>query len=385
MQSKVNPSGPDHKFIEISQPQIHILPAGKLIIKVDPVKLIRPGGFQKLTIDRIRTETKDFKTFFFRENHGLRYEAGQFITLVDKIGQREIRRSYSIVSSPVLPESLAIGVKRLDNGFFSRNLVDRAKPGDRLITSGVSGFFRLPENIKDYKNIFFFAAGSGITPILSLVKTILHAYTDIKIILAYSSHSAEATAYYEYLKKTESQNTERLKLCFIFSDNANLRRARLNREFLLELLKEHQADQTETFFYTCGPESYMRLVIFTLLEEGFPLEHIKKEDFNPGNKKLNLRRPPDKNNYRVQLKLKDQNIEFPVQYPETILQAAKRNKLTLPYSCETGKCGTCAARRISGKIWLSNNEVLTEQDLSKGLVLTCTGHPQSEDLVLEID
>jgi ring-1,2-phenylacetyl-CoA epoxidase subunit PaaE len=100
---------------------------------------------------------------------------------------------------------------------------------------------------------------------------------------------------------------------------------------------------------------------FNLLEEGFPQEHIKKEDFNPGNKKKYLRRPPDKNNFRVQMKLGDQNIEFLVQYPDTILQAAKRIKLNLPYSCETGKCGTCAARRISGKIWLSNNEVLTNR------------------------
>ena len=185
-----------------------------------------------------------------------------------------------------------------------------------------------------YKIFFFFAAGSGITPILSLVKTILFAYPDKKIVLVYSNPSAETTAYYEDLKKTELQFPERLILHFIFSTNANLRRARLNREFLLEILKDHQANRKETFFYTCGPESYMRLVIFNLLEEGFPNEHIKKEDFNPGNKKINLRKPPDKNNYRVQMKLGDQNIEFPVQYPDTILQAAKRIKLNLPYSCE---------------------------------------------------
>lgn len=351
---------------------------------MNPIKLSNPGGFQKLTIETIQKETKDFKTFFFRENHGLQYEAGQFITLIDAIGQQEIRRSYSIVSSPVLQEPLAIGVKRLVNGFFSRNLIDRAKPGDQLITTGVSGFFRLPENMNVYKIFFFFAAGSGITPILSLVKTILFAYPDKKIVLVYSNPSAETTAYYEDLKKTELQFPEQLILHFIFSTSANLRRARLNREFLLEILRDHQANRKETFFYTCGPESYMRLVIFNLLEEGFPKEHIKKEDFNPGNKKINLRKPPDKNNYRVQMKLGDQNIEFPVQYPDTILQAAKRIKLNLPYSCETGKCGTCAARLISGKIWLSNNEVLTEQDLSEGLVLTCTGHPQSDNLMLEI-
>lgn len=344
-----------------------------------------PGTFQQLIIENIREETKNFKTFFFRDGHGLHYEAGQFITLIDKSGRQEIRRSYSIVSSPVLQEPLAIGVKRLDNGFFSRNLIDRAKPGDGLITSGVSGFFRLPENMDVYKNFFFFAAGSGITPILSLVKTILLAYPMKKVFLVYSNHAPKTTAYYPYLKKTEHQYAEQLNVKFLFSTGPDLRHARLNRELLLDLLKIHKADRNESFFYTCGPESYMRLVIFLLLEEGYPQDHIKKEDFNPGNKKLNLRRPPDKNNYRVQLKLGEKTTDFLVNYPDTILQAAKRIKLMLPYSCEAGKCGTCAARCLSGKVWHSNNEVLTDQDLLKGFILTCTGHPQSDNLVLEID
>jgi ring-1,2-phenylacetyl-CoA epoxidase subunit PaaE len=128
----------------------------------------------------------------------------------------------------------------------------------------------------------------------------------------------------------------------------------------------------------------MRLVIFLLLEEGFPKEHIRKEDFNPGNKKITLPGPPDKSNYPVQLKIGGIKVEIDVQYPDTILQAAKKIKLSLPFSCETGRCGTCAARCLSGKVWLSNNEVLTDEDLSKGLILTCTGHPQSDNVDLEI-
>jgi ferredoxin-NADP reductase len=343
-----------------------------------------PGAFQQLIIEKIREETKNFKTFFFREGHGLQYEAGQFITLIDRTGLQEIRRSYSIVSSPALKEGLAIGVKRLDNGFFSRKLVDRARPGDTVITSGVSGFFKLPENIQSFKNFFFFAAGSGITPVLSLIKTILHVYPDKKLYLSYSSPSVKSAAYHQDLIKTQRLYLDRLTVNFLFSNAPDLRKARLNREFLLEILEVNTADKEKTFFYTCGPPSYMRLVIFLLLEEGYSQEHIKREDFNPGNKKLSLRMPPEKNNYWVKMKLGDSHVDFLVQYPDTILQAAKRIKLILPYSCETGKCGTCAAHCISGKVWHSNNEVLTDQDLAKGLILTCTGYPQSDDLVLEI-
>ena len=352
---------------------------------MDPNLSPAKGEFQKLIIENIRKETKDFKTFFFREGHGLQYEAGQFITLIDRSGLREIRRSYSIVSSPDLNEPLAVGVKRMDNGYFSRILFDRRKPGDILITSGVSGFFKLPENISSFKTIFFFAAGSGITPVLSLIKTVLHRYPGIKTYLIYSNSSRENTAYYPDLRQMEKQFADRLVIHFLFSSAADLRRARLNRELLLEFLTINSFHRKETLFYICGPESYMRLVIFLLMEEGFPKEHIKKEDFNPGNSKLNLRLPPDKNNYLIQLQWGEKEYHIPVNYPDTILQAAKKIKLNLPYSCETGKCGSCAAVCISGRVWLSNNEVLTDQDLSKGLILTCTGYPQSENVVLKID
>jgi ring-1,2-phenylacetyl-CoA epoxidase subunit PaaE len=337
-----------------------------------------------LIIEIIREETKNFKIFTFRKGHSLKYESGQFITLLDNSGSQEIRRSYSIISSPFLNEPLSIAVKRIDNGFFSRKLVDRMKVGDKVLTIGAAGFFRLPENIKSFTSIFFFAAGSGIAPILSLTKTVLNLYPDIFIFLIYSNPSIETTAFYDELKSLEHHHPNQLHIDFLFSSEADLRKARLNRELLLEFLTINRFDRNKTLFYTCGPENYMRMIIFLLLEEGFPKGNIKKEDFNPGNKKLLPRNPPDKNTYRVSLDLYGTSYQFPVSYPDSILQAAKKLKLNLPYSCETGKCGSCAAICKSGKIWLSNNEVLTEKDLAQGLILTCTGHPQMGDVVLEI-
>jgi ferredoxin-NADP reductase len=339
----------------------------------------------QLTIDEIRQETMDFKTIVFKEGHNLSYEAGQFITLVDNSGLQEIRRSYSIVSSPVLNEPLAIGVKRIDNGFFSRILTDKTRKGDNLLTSGVGGFFRLPENINSFTSIFFFAAGSGITPILSLIKTTLHLYPEVSVFLIYSNRSPETTAYYALLKQMERQFPDQLVVHFLFSSAADLKKARLNRDLLLEMITMDAFDRNKTMIYTCGPEAYMRLIIFLLLEEGFPKEQIKKEDFNPGNKKLPPKIPPDTKSYMVELEITGTRFEIQVTYPDSILQAGLKRKLDLPYSCETGKCGSCAAHCLSGKIWLSNNEVLTDLDLANGLTLTCTGHPQSADVVLKID
>ena len=341
-------------------------------------------GYHPLIIENIREETKDFKTFVFRAGHQLDYEPGQYITLVDNSGLREVRRSYSIISSPALKEPLSIAVKRIQNGFFSRKLVDRARPGDRLFTIGSGGFFRLPENIESFTSIFFFAAGSGIAPVLSLLKTVIHLHPGISVFLIYSNRSVETTAFYTELKDLEKKFPDRLQIDFLFSTEANLRRARLNRELLLEFLAINHFDRQKTLFYTCGPEIYMRMIIFLLLEEGFPKENIKKEDFNPGNKKRVQRVPPDKKTYHVQLDLHGTLFNFPVPFPYSILQAAKKLRLNLPYSCETGKCGSCAALCISVKVWLSNNEVLTDKDLEQGLTLTCTGHPQQGDVVLKI-
>jgi len=340
--------------------------------------------YESLIVEYVREESRNFKTFTFREGHSIKYESGQFITLVDNSGKQEIRRSYSIISSPALNEPLSIAVKRIDNGFFSRKLVDHTRIGDQLLTTGAAGFFRIPDNIKSFRNIYFFAAGSGIAPILSLIKTVLHAHRDIFVFLAYSNPSIESTAFYDLLRGLENNYPQQLQVHFLFSSESDLRRARLNRELLLEFLTINQFDREKILFYTCGPENYMRMIIFLLLEEGFPNENIKKEDFNPGNKKLAHRAPPDTNTYQVTLELNGASFQFPVQFPDTILQAAKKLKLNLPYSCETGKCGSCAAICKSGKVWLSNNEVLTDKDLDKGLVLTCTGHPQMSDVVLKI-
>jgi ferredoxin-NADP reductase len=340
--------------------------------------------YESLTVEYIREEVRNFKTFTFRNGHSIKYESGQFLTLVDNSGKQEIRRSYSIISSPALNEPLAIAVKRIDNGFFSRKLVDNTLIGDQVFTTGAAGFFRLPENIKSFQHIYFFAAGSGIAPILSLIKTLLHDHPDKSVFLVYSNPSIGSTAFYDLLKSLEQNHPRQLQIHFLFSSESDLRKARLNRELLLEFLAINEFDRHKTLFYTCGPENYMRMIIFLLLEEGFPGENIKKEDFNPGNKKGGHRAPPDKNTYRVTLELNGASFQFPVQYPDSILQAAKKLKLNLPYSCETGKCGSCAAICKSGKVWLSNNEVLTDKDLAQGLILTCTGHPQMGDVILKI-
>ena len=341
--------------------------------------------YNTLTIAHVQEEVRHFKTFVLLPDHPLPYKAGQYITLVDWVNGAEVRRSYSISSAPALGEPLTIGVKRVENGYFSRLLVDKGKVGDRLRAAGVGGFFNLPEEPTAYSQIFFFAAGSGITPVFSLIKTALHLHPHLQLVLIYSNASKEKAIFREALEDLEQKYPNRLIIEFLYSNAANLDKARLYRELLLQLLQEHtQAPSEKILYYICGPEAYMRMCLYTLQGEGVSPDNIRRENFVIQRTAPPKLAPPDTTRHQVVLHLFGREHQFSVQYPDTVLSAAKKEGLDLPYSCEVGRCGNCVALCTSGKVWLSYNEVLTDRDLSKGLILTCVAHPIDGDVRLEI-
>ena len=341
--------------------------------------------YKPVIIEQIHEEIEGFKTFTFKEGHGIEYKAGQYLTFVKRTVHEEIRRSYSIISSPLLNERLAIGVKRIENGIFSRELIDHAKPGDELLTTGAGGFFTLPDDTSNIRQIFFLAAGSGITPIYSLLKTVLCFHPHIHVVLIYSNPSPAKTIFYFQLNELKQKFDKRVHLQFLFSNSIDLLMARLNRELLVELAKAHAVCSfDQILFYLCGPEAYMRMCTYALQEEKVPKENIRKEDFVIHARQLPKNNPPDKNDHFVTIQLGNESYQLKVQYPDSILQAAKKRNISLPYSCEVGRCGNCAAKCIEGKVWLSYNEVLTEKDLQNGLTLTCVGHPVGGDVMLKI-
>ena len=341
------------------------------------------GLYKKLRILQVKEEVKDFKILVFEEGHGITYKAGQYLTLVRTENGSEIRRSYSITSSPVLNEPLSIGVKRVENGMFSRALVDYARPGDELVTTGSGGLFVLPENLPPQQQLFFLAAGSGITPIFSLLKTALYGYPFLSAVLVYSNASEEKAIFLNELKKLQAAFPGRFRLELLFSNSADLFRARLHRDLIFSLLNQY-VQGIETLYYLCGPESYMRLCTYTLQEFGVASTQIRKENFYTGHLVRRDASPPDQESHSALIRLQNSTYAVDVRYPDSILRAAQKVGLVLPYSCEAGRCGNCVARCVSGTVWHSYNEVLTEKELQQGLVLTCVGHPVGGDVVLEI-
>ncbi|MCD6063884.1 MAG: oxidoreductase FAD-binding protein [Flavipsychrobacter sp.] len=338
------------------------------------------GEFRPMQIVEIRNETKNVKTFVLADN--ISYKAGQFLTILSPDGIQ--RRSYSFSTSPGTDKQAAITVKRVPNGLLSRHLIDHIEVDDAITVSGPFGFFILPDDMSNYRQVVFLAAGIGITPILSLLKTMLVTQPQIPVTLIYSNSSAESTVFYDQLNELQQQYTNRLTVEFLFSNSRDLARARLHKQFLPELLHEHlKAGKDDILFYLCGPFPYMRMVQLALEEENIPAENIRKENFSTA-VITNKLEPPDKDTHVVSVNLNGEQYQFESAYPDTILAAAKKIGLSLPYSCENGICGSCVAQCIKGKVWHRNNEVLTDAELKKGLILTCTGYPTSGDVELII-
>lgn len=342
------------------------------------------SSYIALRVVHIINETSHTKSFVLSQPDGepIRYKPGQFLTLVFKKKDRDERRAYSISSTPVLKEPLTITVKRIDNGEYSRYLFDTVKPGDTLYTIGASGYFTIPEDVSGYNHFFFLAAGSGIAPILPLIKTVLHSNLMISVTLIYSNRSTEDTIFMKSILQLMQEFPGRFEVDFLFSTAQQLFKARLSKALLVQYLNEKVNNKLRTRFYICGPFGYMQMATITLLTEGVPAENIRKENFST-EKPVIKEQPPDVDPHVVHIDINGKREQLTVQYPLTILQAAKQTGLDLPYNCEAGKCGTCAASCLEGKVWHSYNEVLVDSELQKGRILTCTAFPYgAEDIVL---
>jgi len=345
------------------------------------------GLRKKLRIKEIIKETKETKTFILESPEGNDpvYKAGQFLTFIFDTPFGEQRRNYSLSSCPDLNEPVSITVKKIANGVFSRKLIDTAQPGDMLTTIGASGFFTLPGDMQNCKQLFLLAAGSGITPIFSILKTVLHKFPQISVVLIYSNHSIEDSIFYNALQQLQLRYPKHLQVEWLFSNALDHTKARLGNWLLGELLKKYIAVPLPScLFYCCGPFNYMRMITITLLSAGVNMNNIRKEEFVIVAPAIQVQ-PPDISTWQVKLVLDNERHQFSSAYPNTILQAAKQAGVELPYSCETGRCGTCVALCVSGNVWMKYNEVLTESDIKKGMVLTCTGYPVYGNVELDLD
>ncbi|MDB5246213.1 MAG: hypothetical protein JWQ40_607 [Segetibacter sp.] len=331
----------------------------------------------QLRIKDIRQETTISKSYFIEEVNGrnIQYKAGQFLTLLVDLHGKEVRRSYSISSTPGVDDTIFFTIKRIENGELSRYLFDELKAGDIITSLPPTGRFTIdrPES----ELAVFISAGSGITPVFSLIKQLLYQFREVKVLLIYQNHNESESIFGKELLLLQQKFATRFTLKEIFSQpiDQNKRSQRLNNNLLERILLE-QIKSSSVAFYLCGPEPFMRMAEFTLKVMKYRHEVIRRENFF-----ASAPPPPfmtDHTPHRVTINYQNSRHELEVAYPQTILQVALHHKIHLPYSCRGGRCSTCTARCTSGKVKMSINDVLTPKDLQEGLILTCVAYPETD-------
>lgn len=352
--------------------------------------------FLRLRIVQIVSETPDAKSYFLEPIDGkpVSHRAGQFLTLILQHRDRyagagepnahEVRRSYSLSSAP--GEPLRLTIKRLENGEISRYLLSTLRVGDVLTSLHPAGRFTLDENQSG--DLILLGAGSGITPLFSLLKQVLYTEPDRRVTLLYSNPGERAIIFREELDNLQHQFPDRFRLLYLLSNPSEDwygLRGRLNNVMLERLLPElvGTSDRQMLHFYICGPGDYMRMIQFTLIFSGFRLEQIRRENFVV---ETVFRAPPPAlaQDRTVLLRFRGREVEIQVPAYKSILQAALDEGIPLPYSCRGGRCSTCAAHCTAGSVHMTINDVLTERDMREGWVLTCTGYPESDGVAIEI-
>lgn len=338
-------------------------------------------------VTRVIPEARNTISYVLEETNGqsIAYEAGQFLTLLFDDHGQEIRRSYSLGSTPGIDPHLFITVKKKENGAISRFILQHWAVGTTVQSLPPAGRFHLETNPAFNRQVFFMAAGSGITPIFALLKKLLQEEPQSQAVLIYQNHDENNIIYHEALQQLQVQYGQRITRVDLLSHPIlhELPHQRLNNSLFEFLIDRHrQTGVQANAYYTCGPASFMRMVQFTLRVMGVPADHIHKENFT-----VDALPPPaldiDATPRKVQVHQGTRYYEFAVTYPQTILAAALQQHIKLPYSCKGGRCSACTARCLSGSVHLYMNEVLTEGDIKKGLVLTCVGYALT-DIVLEL-
>lgn len=340
-----------------------------------------------LLITGIRQETLNVKTFFLQAVDGGKfdYKAGQFITFLLTINGEEVRRSYSFSSSPSLNEPISITIKRQPNGIISRWIFDTWHPGTELQALPAAGMFVIAYQSAVRRDIFLIAAGSGITPIYSLLKEILLQEPYSFITLIYSNHSRNQAIFYDELILLQYKHSSQLHIEFLFSNHQQILQARLSSTSLKILLDKYiKFEKKDALIYTCGPFDFMQMVQIVALTHGFESKNIRREIFTLPDITAAQSNYIDNTDYTITLILSNTSYPLFVPHQKSILTAALDNGIELPYSCRAGRCSSCRAKLLQGKVQMHYNEVLTEEDEANGLILTCTGHPVSDNVIIEV-
>ncbi|HJV20680.1 MAG TPA: 1,2-phenylacetyl-CoA epoxidase subunit PaaE [Sediminibacterium sp.] len=353
-------------------------------------------NFETLTIRDVRKETSDCVSVAFDipENRKelFRFTQGQYITLRTSINGEDIRRSYSICSSP-LDGELRVAVKRVPDGLFSTYANTLLKKGDQLQVMAPVGRFYTELDPAAEKQYIAFAAGSGITPIFSIIKTTLLSEPRSRFTLVYGNRNRHSIIFKEQLEALKNKFMGRFSIVHILSrekTDAPIHFGRIDAAKTTALCEMLMDPVNAAAIFLCGPEEMVFCIKETLEQKGVDPKRIHFELFTTG-KKTGTAKPqrstiaPEVKS-RITVKQDGTAFEFDLKFEgDSILEAALKQGADLPFACKGGVCCTCKAKLLEGEVEMDVNYGLEADEMEQGFILTCQSHPVTEKVMIDFD
>ena len=354
-----------------------------------------PPRFHPLTIREVRRETPDAVSIAFDVSAELErayaYEPGQYLTLRTTIDGEEVRRSYSICSGPGDGE-VRIGVKRVESGAFSSFANEALQPGHAIDVMTPAGRFGQIGPAGEDRTYAGFAAGSGITPILSIIRGVLAREPESRFFLFYGNRSMADMLFRTALEELKDRHLGRFSVFHVLSQEEQdipVLNGRLDVAKTKLLLTHIVPASAVDHVFICGPLGMSEAVEVACAELGLPPERVHIERFVSefGGKPRAKASPPapDAPSRTASLIVDGKRREVPVREGEAILDAALRAGLDLPYACKGGMCSTCRAKVVEGEVAMDLNYSLEPWETEAGFVLTCQSHPKTDRVVIDYD
>ena len=369
-----------------------------------PPRVRRRARFHELEVAEVRPLTADSVEVSFTVPPELHdeydYLAGQYVALRKTIDGHELRRSYSICRPSRFDSTgggrISVGIKRDIGGRFSTWANSELRAGDRIDVMSPQGTFTTGLPDLDGAHIVGIAAGSGITPLMSVAHTVLETSDTARFTLVYTNRSTLDVMFLEELADLKDRFPARLALQHVLSREqraAPLLSGRIDAEKLGTMLDVLIRPEAVTEWFLCGPFELVQLCRDTLEDRGVPATSIRFELFTTDADRIegDIGRPvvvrPDEETIRIDFTLDGLSgtVESPVSANESILNAALRVRPDVPFACAGGVCGTCRARLIEGKVQMTENYALEPEELERGYVLTCQSHPKTPVVVVDYD
>lgn len=355
--------------------------------------------FHPLRVAEVEQETPECIVVGFAVPPELRAEFafhhGQYVTLKLSVNGEELRRSYSICSSPLDPGHFRIAVKKVPNGRASTQLVEKLKAGMTIEVMPPMGNFTTALDPAKERHFVAFAAGSGITPILSILKTVLRTEPRSRFTLFYGNTDVDRIIFRQRLEELKAQHGARLDVLHILSkgqDEDRLFNGRITTEKAVELVKRFVTDARTNEYFICGPEQMMVNVSEALERLGVDKKRIHIELFGtPVSTDAKKEAPPPPAGAfagvaDVKVIMDGREHELKVKARgDAVLDAALDAGLDVPYACKGAVCCTCKARVLEGQVEMEMNYALTDEEVEQGYVLTCQAHPRSQRVVIDYD